>query len=41
MLYGREGEIVGPLTMALAETWMDQFDALPPQAYCATDGVTV
>jgi hypothetical protein len=26
MLYGPEGEIVGPLTMQLAETWIDQFD---------------
>jgi hypothetical protein len=26
MLYGREGEIVGPLTMQLAEAWIDHFD---------------
>jgi hypothetical protein len=26
MLYGRFGEIVGPLTMDLAEAWMDEFD---------------
>jgi hypothetical protein len=26
MLYGREGEIVGPLTMEIAEAWMDHFD---------------
>lgn len=25
MLYGEEGEIVGPLTMALAEAWIDHF----------------
>jgi hypothetical protein len=27
MLYGREGEIVGPLTMQLAEAWIDHFDS--------------
>ena len=26
MLYGRFGEIVGPMTMKLAEAWMDEFD---------------
>lgn len=26
MLYGRFGEIVGPLTIQLAEAWMDEFD---------------
>ena len=26
MLYGPEGEIVGPLTMQLAEAWIDHFD---------------
>ena len=26
MLYGRFGEIVGPMTMPLAEAWMDEFD---------------
>jgi hypothetical protein len=26
MLYGQDGEIVGPMTMALAEAWMDRFD---------------
>ena len=26
MLYGPDGEIVGPLTMELAEAWMDHFD---------------
>jgi len=26
MLYGPEGEIVGPLTMHLAEAWIDHFD---------------
>jgi hypothetical protein len=25
MLYGEEGETVGPLTMALAEAWIDHF----------------
>lgn len=25
MLYGEEGEIVGPLTMSLAEAWIDHF----------------
>jgi hypothetical protein len=27
MLYGREGEVVGPLTMQTAEAWMDHFDS--------------
>jgi hypothetical protein len=31
MLYGQKGEIVGPLTIALAEAWMDQFDNSPEQ----------
>ena len=26
MLYGDEGEIVGPMTRQLAEAWMDRFD---------------
>jgi len=26
MLYGQQGEIVGPLTMSLAEAWIDHFD---------------
>jgi len=26
MLYGEQGEIVGPLTTNLAEAWMDHFD---------------
>jgi hypothetical protein len=26
MLYGLNGEIVGPLTLELAEAWMDRFD---------------
>jgi hypothetical protein len=26
MLYGLEGEIVGPMTMQLAEDWIDHFD---------------
>jgi hypothetical protein len=26
MLYGPEGEIVGPLTIQLAEAWIDHFD---------------
>jgi hypothetical protein len=26
MLYGPEGEIVGPLTMELAEAWIGHFD---------------
>jgi hypothetical protein len=26
MLYGEQGEIVGPLTMSLAEAWIDHFD---------------
>ena len=26
MLYGPSGEIVGPLTMQLAEAWIDHFD---------------
>jgi hypothetical protein len=26
MLYGEQGEIVGPLTTSLAEAWMDHFD---------------
>ena len=26
MLYGPDGEIVGPLTMEMAEAWMDHFD---------------
>jgi len=26
MLYGLYGEIVGPLTMQLAQAWLDQFD---------------
>ena len=30
LLHGEEGEVVGPMTMALAEAWMDYFRA-PPQ----------
>ena len=26
MLYGPDGEIVGPLTIQLAEAWIDHFD---------------
>jgi hypothetical protein len=29
MLHGVEGEVVGPMTMSLAETWLDRFDGSP------------
>lgn len=27
MLYGHDGEIVGPMTLQLAEAWMDHFNS--------------
>jgi hypothetical protein len=27
VLYGEEGEVVGPLTVALAQTWMEHFSS--------------
>jgi hypothetical protein len=32
MLHGDEGEVVGPLTMSLAETWMNRFNARRPRS---------
>jgi hypothetical protein len=32
MLHGEEGELVGPLTMSLAESWIDRFDGSPADA---------
>jgi hypothetical protein len=32
MLHGELGEMVGPMTVELAEAWMDQFDNRPREA---------
>jgi hypothetical protein len=37
MLYGEQGEIVGPLTMELAETWLIRFDIRRTQPGCQVD----
>ena len=38
MLRGQLDEIVGPLTMELAEAWMDQFDNRPTTEESAAEG---
>jgi len=38
MLYGRGGEIVGPLTMQMAEAWIDHFDEVREEAENAVSG---
>jgi len=32
MLHGDEGEVVGPMKMSLAESWLDRFDGSPAGA---------
>jgi hypothetical protein len=37
MLHGDEGEVVGPMTMSLAESWLDRFGGSRPTVAAAAD----